>query len=156
MPCEGENCKACLAIVPYRWHVYVSAYSNKTKEHFLFECTAQAGEMFDSYYIANKTLRGCGFSSTRPKGGKNAKVFIETKAVNLDKQYLPDPPDLIRALCVIWRLPAGSITDPDGNQRSIMPRSNGETIRQMREQPDNAGSIHQMSDIVNDICNSTN
>lgn len=137
VPCEGETCKACLALVPNRWHIYVSAYSNKTKEHFLFECTAQAGEAFDSYFHANGTLRGCAFGATRPKGGKNAKVFIETKPVDLSKQHLPEAPDLIRALCTIWQLPAGPIEGLKESETAIMPKKNGRAIKAMREIPDN-------------------
>jgi hypothetical protein len=138
VPCEEKTCKACLALSPFRWHVYVTAYSKKTKEHFIFECTAQAGEAFDQYFLANGTLRGCAFGATRPKGVKNSKVFIETKAVDLTGFNLPEAPDLVRALCTIWQVPAAPIEGLRDGERAVLPKKNGRALKAMREQPDNA------------------
>lgn len=150
VPCEGENCKACLAIIPNRWHIYVSAFNPKTREHFLFECTAQAGEAFDAHFKAHGTLRGCWFGASRPKQTRNAKVFIETKPFDLSKLVLPASPDLIRALCTIWQVPAGPPEGLKDGEASRLPSKNGKSIKRMREQSDNAPDPLTLNTILQD------
>jgi len=115
-PCErivndaGETiddgpCPPCHDKIPWRTHVYVSAFDAKTVSHFIYECTTHAGLPLQEYRQANGSLRGCIFRATRPLGTANGKVVIETSAANLQKVPLPEAPSLLLCLSVIWRLP---------------------------------------------------
>lgn len=148
MPCERPNCPACNDSIPYRTHVYVSAFSKTTGDHFIFECTAHAAKPLAEYYQAAGTLRGCIFHASRPKGLKNSKVFIQTNSSNLAKNPIPDPPDLIRAISTIWRLPASAMAvehEPFAPpQLTTVP----EPLARMRNQPDNMPDPLHISNIL--------
>jgi hypothetical protein len=105
MPCESPDCDACRAMSPKRAHVYLSAWDPQSREHFIFECTANAAEPFRDWKRSANTLRGCLFQASRPKRRRNAQVEILTKPCDLTKISLPSPPDVARAMAVIWRLP---------------------------------------------------
>lgn len=64
-------------------------------------------------------------------------VIIEV-AVNLGRITLPNAPDVIAALSVIWRLPAValSISDTEPGPSTIRPEPG--TLQMMRVQPENA------------------
>lgn len=165
MPCErvanedgtlrdDTACPACAAKQSYRTHAYISAWSEKTGQHFLFECTATAAKPFADYIAACGTLRGCGFAASRIKPTKNARVNILTKTANLGKLQLPPPPDVLAALAVIWRLPASAfVADPTAEplyrdrtghataHPHATPRE--EVLRAMRTPPDNGLSAEQ-------------
>ena len=142
------NCPACREAMPYRTHAYVSAFDAKTREHFLFECTAMAAKAFVEYRDANGTLHGCGFSATRPKGLKNSKICIETTPINLAKVHIPEPPDLIKALSVIWRLPAPAIEVEQLSHRSPSVSIQQAPLDRMRNQPDNVPDPPTVGDIL--------
>jgi hypothetical protein len=142
------NCAACAETMPYRSHVYISAFDNRTHEHFLFECTAHAAKPFAEYAKAVGTLRGCAFQATRPKGAKNSKVVITTATANLGKINLPDPPDIVKALCVIWRIPTpthacttkafiSATMEPDETVSAPGVRPSRGRLTAQRTQPDN-------------------
>lgn len=145
--CAG-NCPACRESIPYRTHVYISAYQAKNREHFLFECTAHAGKPFAEYRDAAGTLRGCLFDASRPKGAKNSRVAIATATANLASISIPEPPDLIKALSVIWRLPmpAFSASPRDSKPPKVSTRS--APLDRMREQPDNMPDPPSVADII--------
>ncbi len=55
IPCERKHeeldgtlsagdCGACRQSIPFRTHVYISAIDCKTRDHFIFECTAYAAK----------------------------------------------------------------------------------------------------------------
>lgn len=135
---DNTPCPACLAKQPHRTHVYVSAFMAKTHEHIIFECTANAAKPLEEYRQAATTLRGCIMNAQRPKGTPNAKVVITTNTANLTKINLPQPPDLIRALAVIWRLPrtALNIVNTEPGPSTIRP--GGSILDDMRSQPNDA------------------
>lgn len=137
-PCERPDCTPCNESIPFRTHVYVSAFDPKKGEHFLFECTAHAAKPIEEYFQANKTIRGCIILAVRPRGTRNAKVVIQTGTANLQRVQIPDPPNLIRALSVIWRLPANAVTAEETKFRPPEVRTRAEPLRQQRTQPDNA------------------
>lgn len=136
-PCERPDCPACNESTPYRTHVYLSAFDPKKAEHFLFECTAHAAKPLDEYRQANQTMRGCIILANRPKGTRNSKVFIQTATANLTRVHLPDPPDLILALSVIWRLPATALQIGQAPRGHDELQAKLDIIAQQREQPDN-------------------
>lgn len=147
---DDSFCLACKEKIAYRCHVYVSAFDAKKQEHFIFECTDNAAKPLEEYKTASGTLRGCVLYATRPKGLKNSKVVIETSSVNLAKVKIPQPPDLIRALAVIWRLPVTAFDVEKNKSRSAVVKTNGKKIRNMDTQPDNAPDPLAISDILND------
>lgn len=108
-PCEAPDCDACNHNSPRRAHCYVSAYDPTTREHFLFESTAAAARAFADWVETYGTLRGCYFQAHRPKRRRNAKVEIVTKPWDQTKGKLPEPPDVARAMCVIWQIPAAAV-----------------------------------------------
>jgi len=95
---------------PTRAHCYLSALDPATHDHFLFECTAAAALPFKDWLATYGTLRGCLFQATRPKRRRNAKVEILTKPCDLTKITLPPPPDIPKAMSVIWQLPGAAIS----------------------------------------------
>lgn len=118
VPCETENCEPCNEGVPWRWHSYLSCFQPSTKIHFLFENTARATEPFVLYRKAHGTLRGCCFKAQRLNSRPNSRVYIDTKPVDLEKQTLPEGPDLIKVLGIIWNIPAPAIST-DGVLKSV-------------------------------------
>ena len=131
-PCEMPDCKACNASIPFRWHAYLSAYDDHTHEHFLFECTAHAALAFRDYRAAQGTLRGCFFQALRPKRGKNGRIEIITKPADLTRCTLPQPPDLVRAISVIWQLPSLALPTSTGLDGAKQIRANARTIARMK------------------------
>jgi len=159
MPCErvqqnldgsqtAGNCAACNEAMPYRTHVYVSAFDCKTREHFIFECTSNAAIPLEDYRRANKSLRGCIFRASRPKCLKNAKVVIETNAANLAKVNLPQAPDMILALSTIWRLPTTGLRTSRKKNGENRVAIHAPPLERMRSQPDNQPEPVSMGDII--------
>lgn len=137
-PCERPDCPACNESTPYRTHVYLSAFDPKRSEHFLFECTAHAAKPLDEYRQANKTMRGCIIMASRPKMTRNSKVVIQTATANQARIQLPDPPDLILALSVIWRLPTTALTIGQAPRGHTEVQTKPQALHHQRNQPDNA------------------
>lgn len=139
MPCERPQCDPCLKGVPFRWHAYVTAFTTNTSEHIIFEMTAQASDAFRLYEQAQGTIRGCLFKAHRLGQTRNGRVIIETKPADLSKIRLPNPPDLPKALAILWNVPAGNVTtdgqlkgaahiqaDLKNNGTSFPPKLHGE------------------------------
>lgn len=159
IPCERQktapdgslvagDCPACREAVPYRTHVYVSVFDSKTQDHFLFECTAAAAKPLEAYKEATGTLRGCIMHAQRPKGFKNAKVVIQTNTANLARVTLPEPPNMILALSVIWRLPLTGLAIEDHSKQGHRAHAQSAPINRMRNQPDNQPEPQSMADIL--------
>lgn len=147
LPCEAPDCKACNDASPFRWHAYFACIDPKSRHHFLFECTARAAIAFEQYRAAHGTLRGCWFKALRPKARRNSKVDIETKPADLTKIQLPDPPDIIKAMSVIWQLPGASLPTSPGLGGAPMVRPAKRVLQRMRgenptpDQPETLGDI---------------
>lgn len=109
VPCEDNECEACKANTPARWHCYLSIFEVGTHEHFIFECTGKAALPIVEYYRLNTSLRGVQLTAWRPKRRRNARVEIFLKPTDISTIKLPDPPDLIQAMSVIWQLPAAAL-----------------------------------------------
>lgn len=156
---DDSTCPACREKIGYRTHVYVSAYDPKRSEHFLFECTTCAAKPLAEYLEAVGTLRGCILRATRPKGTPNGKVAIETATANQQRVPLPEPPDVIMALAVIWRLPLAAVcqgtqkADNMDTKAGYARRQPAATIdpnklREQRNQPDNAKDPPTLGEII--------
>lgn len=105
VPCEGQACEACHNNIPYRWHGYLSAIDTTTRQHFIFEMTAQAADAFKDFRKANGTLRGCLFEARRLRPAANSRVCIRCKPADLREQHLPTAPDLRKCMAIIWGIP---------------------------------------------------
>lgn len=142
IPHPEENCPACAEGMAYLWHTYVSAWSEKHRTPFIFECTATAGENYLLYLKAHGTLRGCEFTARRLGQRANSRVLIETKPAMLEAIKLPQPPDLLACMCRIWNVPVAdayvgrpeapetiaTITRSDGAQDITRPQLAPETL----------------------------
>lgn len=104
VPCQEENCEPCLEGNPWRWHSYLSAYSPKADDSFLFESTRRVAKMFAAYRQTHGSLRGCHFKAQRRTSARNSRVNMEMKPADLRSIRLPDPPNLIACLAIIWNL----------------------------------------------------
>ena len=158
-PCEREcnnhgqtiddsHCPACLEKAAWRTHVYVSAFDNKKREHFIFECTTHAAKTLQEYQDAAGTLRGCILNACRPKGTPNGKVAILTHAADLSKSPLPAAPNIPDALAVIWRLPRTACEEQPHKYSPTSLRVDANRLKKMRQQPDNACDPPSIGDIV--------
>jgi len=133
VPCERPDCPACGQGMPYRWHAYISCILSKTHDHVIFECTQLAAKSFEAYKIAHGTLRGCLFTASRPKKASNSKVCLCTHPADLTQLVLPDPPDLIKILSVIWQLPSAGVeivTDLADHPKMTRRHTNSRAMRQ--------------------------
>ncbi|MHC4405932.1 MAG: hypothetical protein ACYTG0_40340 [Planctomycetota bacterium] len=130
IPCEAQDCEPCLAGSGWRWHGYVSAYEPSLKLHFLLEVTGRCSEAFTNYRKANGTLRGCLFEASRPNAKHNGRVYIKTKTADLQRQPIPDPPNVKQVLSLIWNIPYTDIADAmpikDAPAISVNTRGNGQ------------------------------
>ena len=110
VPCGQDQCDACEHGVPWRWHGYVSAYNPDQQRHFLFEFTAATAEQLVSYRKLNASLRGCQFKAERPSRTANGRVMLTLKPADLDRYTIPNEPDLIAVLCILWNIPREEAT----------------------------------------------
>jgi len=134
-PCEAPDCDACKALMPSRPHCYLSAIEQGTREHFLFECTAKAALPFKIWLQTYPTLRGCFFTASRPKRRRNAQVEILCKPFDLSTIQLPMPPDIARAMSVIWQLPTTAL-EPSSAIDSVQElKIDPTTMNRMRLNP---------------------
>lgn len=130
LPCEDPNCVACKEGVPWRWHAYLSGLIQGTRRHVLVEFTAQAAEIISAYRKAHATLRGCILTTTRHRNRHNGRVLVHATPGSLQNMNLPDAPDLIKAMSIIWNLPSSQMSEqpterdcprvstPGGNHRN--------------------------------------
>lgn len=134
VPCDGDQCEPCHDGLPYRWHAYVSAYNPESGLHFLFESTAQAAQHFVEFRDSVGSLRGCKFEAKRLGGKPNGRVLMRTATAQLVNLRLPQPPDLIKVLAILWNLPSNDLTtefrEPEKKTPWIAPAPKG------RQKPD--------------------
>ena len=148
VPCERPDCPACNSGMPFRWHAYLACIFTKSHEHVIFECTQLAAKAFEAYKLAHGTLRGCLFNASRPKKASNSKVCIATRPANLELIVLPEPPDLVKLLSVIWQLPtAGVVIEHDIAGAPKMTRRHTNT-RAMREPLDLTPRERHISELL--------
>ena len=129
IPCEQEACEACKAGIPFRWHAYQSAFVKETALHCLFECTAQAAEHFTDYRAAHGQIRGCQFEARRYNSKPNGRILIRCRPADLTGLYLPDPPDLVKCLGILWGFPADDVVadriNPEKKTRRVTHKPQG-------------------------------
>lgn len=105
IPCEPPLCAACQEGLPWRWHGYVTIYTDKSHFHQLFELTAPAAEPLTAYREQHGTLRGCVLTASRISPRPNGRVRITTRTADLTNIVLPEPPDLRLILATLWNMP---------------------------------------------------
>ena len=104
VPCSRPDCKACNDGLPFRWHAYMAAIDQKSRLHFIFECTAQAADAFKTYREAHQRLRGCLFEARRWHSRPNGRVVIRTATADLTKLALPIAPDVRKCMAIVWQI----------------------------------------------------
>lgn len=104
IPCDSEKCPACDEGVPWRWHGYVSLYLPTSHHHVLFEFTAKPSEVLKTYRLAYGTLRGCILTARRANLAPNARVIMTTERADMERLALPEPPNIVQALAIIWNI----------------------------------------------------
>lgn len=141
VPCDVDDCEPCNNGMPWRWHGYLSAFQTTQSLHFLFEFTARAAEPFLEYRKAYASLRGCHFQARRVSMSANARVIVQVKPGDLTKISLPQPPDLVKCLSIIW-----NIAEPDMNVSTLlkgMPRIAVDAAgNALARPPDDGGNGH--------------
>jgi hypothetical protein len=143
IPCEKPDCPACNAGMPYRWHAYLACILPQTHEHVIFECPQLAAKTFEEYTLAHGALRGCLFIATRPKKAANSKVCINAHPADLANLTLPQPPDLIKLMSIIWQMPTHGVRvehDRDGAQKMTRRHTNSRAMRDQQNFP--ATEVH--------------
>jgi len=135
VPCERPNCEACDKLSPARAHVYLSAYTIETNEHFIFECTTAAAEPFQAWIQTYGTLRGCLFQANRPKRRRNAPVQILTKPADQTKITLPKPPDIPLAMATIWQIPGAAVQSSPAGPEAQRLTTDAQELDRMRLNP---------------------
>ncbi len=118
MPCDQGNCDACNDGFPWRWHAYLVLYSRATHSKILFEMTAKSVEPLLIYRKAYETLRGCELSAKRANTSHNSRVIITTRRADLQQIVLPDCPDILKALSIIWNIEVPAISKNGRNRNA--------------------------------------
>jgi len=103
-----------------------------TRDHFIFECTAGAAVPFEDWILTYQTLRGCYFQATRPQRRRNGKVEITCKPADQTKITLPRPPNIQRAMAVIWQLPGASVQSTGESNLPHALTTNSDETAKMR------------------------
>lgn len=116
VPCEAPDCEACKNGMPFRWHAYCSAVLHPQGLHILYEVTALAAEALVTFRRANSTLRGCAIEAYRWRQNPNGRVIIKCERTSRSLESLPDPPDLIKCLSIIWQIPADAMAKQEHTQ----------------------------------------
>ncbi len=127
-PHEKSDCPACAEGLPWRWHTWLSAWNPSNHHHFIFESTRRVGKIFVAYREAHLTLRGCKFRARRRTNAANARVHLECQPCDLEKVNLPQPPDLIKCMSIIWniKLPAIDVQGILDSVPHVVTDGNGE------------------------------
>ena len=109
VPHQKENCEACKEGVGWVWHGYIAAIMASNRQHFLFEFTAQVGDTLKDYRKLQGTLRGGIITAERMHHRQNGRVVLSITPGDLAKLNLPDPPDVIACMAIIWNLPRDTV-----------------------------------------------
>jgi len=109
LPCDRSNCPACSDGFPWRWHAYLSLYSSSTHRVYLLELTARAVEPLVQYRETYGTLRGCEIAAKRATTSPNSRVIITTRPAQLEGKKLPEAPNVLSALSILWNLPLSAL-----------------------------------------------
>lgn len=109
MPCAAESCKACAEGIPWTWHGYIGAITAIGRQHFIFEFTAQVGDVMKHYRTLQTTLRGGIITAERMHHRANGRVVLTITPGDLARLNLPEPPDIEACMAVIWNLPRDTI-----------------------------------------------
>jgi len=123
IPCSSKDCEACLNGLPFRWHAYMSAVDCHNNLHFIFEVTALGATYFTTFRDRHHTLRGCQFLAKRWNSRPNGRLLIQTKPCDLGERMLPDAPDLIKCMAILWNLPSGDVTADPVHPENQMPHA---------------------------------
>jgi len=114
LPCDGDGCSACKEGHPYRWHAYLAARVDGTREKVILELTAQAAEQLLPALNEFKTLRAVAILLERPARRPNGRIRITIAPGRRPENDLPPEPDIQRMMLHIWGLDDTSLTSRPG------------------------------------------
>ncbi len=143
VPCLGLECEACLEGAPKRPHAYVGIYTQGDRVQQLLELTAAGAEPLQQYFTTFTSLRGCWMVARRAKQTANSRIEMVCKPADLSKVHLPPEPDLLAALTIIWRLPAGSFSQISDEPGTTRLAADIEKIRRSTKALDGNGRPHE-------------
>jgi len=112
-PCEDANCSACKEGMPRRWHAYLAAWTPSPAFHYLLELTRNSIESLMEYHAAQGTLRGCWYEARRAGPARNSRLRLTCRPADLNGLALPQEPNTIACLAIIWSLPSTAIVIAD-------------------------------------------
>jgi len=112
MPCEAPNCEACEHGMPTAWHGYIAVFNPASNHQALLEFTPAGGLQLEAYRDTAGTLRGANLKAERAGKRANGRLQFTLSPSDPQRVHIPDPPDLIKVLAAIWRLPAEAFTLP--------------------------------------------
>lgn len=104
VPHEELDCEPCNNGNPWRWHSYMACYSPKLDDSCILESTRRVSKMLTKYRQTHGTLRGCHFRGQRRTSARNSRVNIELKPADLRSIRLPEPPNMLACMAIIWNL----------------------------------------------------
>lgn len=110
IPCDSEGCPACGDGLPWRWHCWVPLFSPSTQVSVLFEMTARCAETCQAYRETYGSLRGAWMKAQRANSSPNSKVHLSLTPADLREIKLPECPDVLGALSIIWNIERPSMS----------------------------------------------
>ena len=109
MPHTEHDCKACEEGVGWTWHGYVAAIMASNRQHFIFEFTAQVGDVMKHYRTVQSTLRGGIITAERMHHRPNGRVILQLTPGDLQRLNLPEAPNLQACMAIIWNIPRDAV-----------------------------------------------
>jgi len=111
IPCEANDCEPCQQGNPWRYHAYLTIWSRKKNEHYLFEFTQQAANKIAEYREKHGTLRGHLLTAHRPSQKPNGRIQILLQPIDLSSIDIPRPVDIQTILLHLWAMDRQSPTN---------------------------------------------
>lgn len=148
MPCERPDCPACNSNSPTRWHAFLSSWNPSTHDHVIFQCTAKAAAAFEEYQASHGTLLGCAFRAHRPKRRRNAQVVIDCRPADLTKLRLPQAPNIMQAMAVIWQIPGAALVADEAARGAPLIKALSHRMGEAFDNPADGNGRHTPPEVL--------
>lgn len=103
-PCMKLNCEGCQKNLPHRWEGYVSLWTATPCKHVLVRLTEAAVNDMHGSAPDWTNIRGLHLSVERASSRANSRLLAKVSVYENNQVRLPEEPDLIAHLVLIWRL----------------------------------------------------
>jgi len=131
MPCENEQCPACLEGIGNRWHGYIGIYDLRSRKHLILEFTAKASVPLQTYIEMTGKLRGCELQCERRGFRANSPVIMSCRPANLEGIALPEEPNIQRIMAIVWGLPGSAVKSDGAYNYAPLLKVDGEVMDQV-------------------------